>query len=58
VLSILLYTIPIFAVLFAYLLLKETLTLQLFAGGAVILAGIFVIATEKVTEKALQASAQ
>lgn len=46
VLSILLCTIPVFAVLFAYALLHEVLTLQLFAGGAVIVAGIVVIATE------------
>src|SRR5438094_2856579 len=47
VLSILLCTIPVFAVLFAYALLNERLTAQSFAGGAVIIAGIAVIATEK-----------
>jgi len=46
VLSILLCTIPIFTVLFAYALLHEVLTLQLFTGGAIIIAGIVVIATE------------
>lgn len=46
VLSILLCAIPVFAVVFAYLLLHETLSLQLFGGGAIILAGIAVIATE------------
>jgi len=47
VLSILLCTIPVFAVGFAYFLLKEPVTLQLVAGGMVILAGIVMIATEK-----------
>ena len=47
VLSILLCAIPVFAVLFAYALLNERLTAQSFAGGAVIIAGIAVIATEK-----------
>jgi drug/metabolite transporter (DMT)-like permease len=45
VLSILLCAIPVFAVVFAYLLLHETLSLQLFGGGAIIVAGIAVIAT-------------
>jgi drug/metabolite transporter (DMT)-like permease len=56
VLSILLCSIPVFAVLFAYLLLKEPMTLQLAAGGMVILSGIVVIATEKagVQEKTAQ----
>jgi len=47
VLSILLCTIPVFAVGFAYLLLEEPVTLQLVTGGMVILAGIVLIATEK-----------
>jgi O-acetylserine/cysteine efflux transporter len=47
VLSILLCTIPVFAVGFAYLLLKEPVTLELVTGGMVILAGIVLIATEK-----------
>jgi drug/metabolite transporter (DMT)-like permease len=46
VLSILLCTIPVFAVLFAYVLLHESLTPQLFIGGTIIVAGIVVIATE------------
>jgi len=46
-LSILLCTIPVFAVLFAYILLREPLTPQLLIGGAVIVAGIAVIATEQ-----------
>jgi drug/metabolite transporter (DMT)-like permease len=56
VISILLCTIPIFAVLFAYLLLKEPVTMQLVTGGMVILAGIVLIATEKaaVTNKTAQ----
>src|SRR5437660_4183340 len=49
VLSILLCTIPVFAVLFAYTVLHEVLTLQLFTGGAIIIAGIVVIATERGT---------
>ena len=47
VLSILLCTIPVFTVLFAYALLHEVLTVQLFTGGAIIIAGIVVIATER-----------
>jgi O-acetylserine/cysteine efflux transporter len=47
VLSILLCTIPVFAVVFAYALLHEPMTLQLTAGGAVIIAGIVLIATER-----------
>jgi drug/metabolite transporter (DMT)-like permease len=47
ILSILLCTIPVFAVLFAYGLLHEPLTVQLFTGGTVIIAGIVVIATER-----------
>jgi drug/metabolite transporter (DMT)-like permease len=40
VLSILLCTIPVFAVVFAYALLNERMTLQLLVGGAIIVAGI------------------
>src|SRR5436309_8454111 len=43
VLSILLCTIPVFAVLFAYALLREPLNLQLLIGGAIIVAGIAVV---------------
>jgi len=46
VLSILLCAIPIFAVLFAYVLLHEPVTLSLVAGGSIIVAGIILIATE------------
>jgi len=53
VLSILLCAIPVFAVLFAYALLDEGLTLQSFAGGAVIISGIAVIATEKTRAKTI-----
>jgi len=47
VLSVLLCTIPIFAVAFAYAFLREPLTFQLAAGGAVILGGIVLIANEQ-----------
>jgi drug/metabolite transporter (DMT)-like permease len=47
VLSMLLCTIPVFAVVFAYLLLQEPVTTKLVEGGIVILAGIILIATEK-----------
>jgi drug/metabolite transporter (DMT)-like permease len=47
VLSILLCTIPIFAVAFAYVFLHEPVTFQLVAGGAIILGGILLIATEQ-----------
>jgi drug/metabolite transporter (DMT)-like permease len=47
VLSMLLCTIPVFAVVFAYLLLQEPITAKLVEGGIVILAGIILIATEK-----------
>jgi len=46
VLSMLLCAIPLFAVLFAYVFLRETLTLQSAGGGAIIIAGIVVIATD------------
>src|SRR5438105_1327289 len=46
VLSMLLCAIPLFAVLFAYVFLRETLTLQLIGGGATIIAGIGVIAID------------
>jgi len=47
VLSILLCTIPIFSVLFAYLLLGEALTPRLLVGGVIILAGIALVATDR-----------
>ncbi len=47
VLSILLFTIRVFAVAFAYLLLHEPVTFQLVLGGLVILAVIVLISTEK-----------
>jgi len=53
VLSILLCTIPLFAVGFAYLFLNETVDAQLIAGGVVILMGILVIATETNQPKAI-----
>jgi len=46
-LSIVLCTIPIFAVAFAYVFLHEPVTPQLILGGTVILAGILLIATER-----------
>jgi len=60
VLSILLCTIPVFAVVFAYVLLQEPVTLQLFLGGAIILAGIVLIATEQtpVREESIEMSAR
>jgi O-acetylserine/cysteine efflux transporter len=47
ILAILLCTIPIFAVLFAWLLLGERLTTVLLAGGGIVTAGIALIATER-----------
>jgi drug/metabolite transporter (DMT)-like permease len=57
-LAILLCTIPVFAVGFAYFLLREPVTAQLVEGGVVILIGIILIGTEKTanSEKAAQAS--
>ena len=46
ILAILLCTIPIFTVLFAYLLLDERLTAVLLVGGGIVVAGIALIATE------------
>ena len=59
VLSILLCAIPVFAVGFAYVLLGETLTLQLAGGGLVIVAGIVLTATERaaIPDKRLKVSA-
>ena len=47
VLSILLCAIPVFAVVFAYVLLHETLSLQLAVGGLIIIAGFILTATER-----------
>jgi drug/metabolite transporter (DMT)-like permease len=59
VLSILLCAIPVFAVAFAYVLLRETVTLQLAFGGLVIVAGILLTAAEHtaVAEEGLKVSA-
>ncbi len=46
VLAILFCTIPVFSVLFAYILLDEPLTLHLLLGGLIILSGITVMATK------------
>ena len=51
VLSMVLCAIPLFAVLFAYVLLHEILTPDLVAGGIIITAGIVVIATERVKKR-------
>ena len=48
VLALLLCTIPIFTVLFAYGFLHEPLTWQLVSGGGIILAGLVLIATEQI----------
>ena len=48
VLSILLGTMPVFTLLFAYVLLHEAVTLKLIGGGMVILVGIALIATEQI----------
>jgi drug/metabolite transporter (DMT)-like permease len=47
VLAVLLCSIPVFAVLFAYVLLGEPLTGRLVLGGLVVIAGIVVIAAER-----------
>jgi O-acetylserine/cysteine efflux transporter len=47
VLAVLLCSIPVFAVVFAYALLGEPLTRRLAGGGALVVAGIVVIALEK-----------
>ena len=47
VLAILLCSIPVFTLLFAYILLDERVTAQLLIGGAVIVAGIVLISTER-----------
>lgn len=47
VLAILLSSIPVFSLLFASALLAEPLTLRILLGGAVIVAGIVVVATER-----------
>jgi len=54
VLAIVLAAIPVFAVLFAWLLLDEPLTRRVLLGGAVILAGVLLIATEREPVKAVQ----
>lgn len=47
VLAILLSSIPVFSLLFAAALLGEPMTLRLFIGGGVVVAGIVVVATER-----------
>lgn len=47
VLAIVLASIPVFAVALAWVLLGEAITLRTLWGGAVILAGVLVIATER-----------
>ena len=54
VLAIVLAAIPVFAVLFAWLLLEEPLTRRVLLGGAVILAGVLSIATEREPVKAVR----
>ncbi len=53
VLAVVLSSIPIFAVFFAWLLLDEQLTWRIVIGGAGILAGVLIIATERVPSKAV-----
>jgi O-acetylserine/cysteine efflux transporter len=53
VLAIVLALIPVFAVLFAWLLLDEPVTRRILIGGAVILAGVLVITTEREPVKAV-----
>jgi O-acetylserine/cysteine efflux transporter len=47
VLATLLCSIPLFALVFAYIFLGETLTLRLVMGGLVVIAGIVIIAVEE-----------
>ena len=54
VLAIVLAAIPVFAVLFAWLLLDEPLTRRVLLGGAVILGGVLAIATEREPVKAVR----
>ena len=53
VLAIVLSSIPVFAVLFAWLLLGEPLSWRIVIGGAVILAGVLLITTERAPSKAI-----
>jgi drug/metabolite transporter (DMT)-like permease len=57
VLAIVIGTIPIFALVFAWLILGEPLADRLVAGGAVILAGVLVISTERPATGVLEATA-
>ena len=41
--TLILYLIPIFAVFWAYLLLGEHLSLQVFVGGAIALLGVWIV---------------
>jgi drug/metabolite transporter (DMT)-like permease len=47
VLAIVLASIPVFAVSFAWLLLGEEMSTRVVVGGAVILAGVLLIATQR-----------
>lgn len=56
-LAIVLATIPIFAVGFARLILGEPVSTRIVAGGAVILVGVLVIATERPAGEVVEAAA-
>jgi drug/metabolite transporter (DMT)-like permease len=57
VLAVVLATIPIFAVAFAWLILAEPLSARTIAGGAVTLAGILIIATEPSPSEVVETAA-
>src|SRR5262249_46576216 len=57
VLAIVLASIPVFAVACAWLLLGEPISMRVVSGGAVILAGVLVITTERPATAVLEATA-
>jgi drug/metabolite transporter (DMT)-like permease len=56
-LAIVLASIPVFAVVSAWVLLGEPLSAQVMLGGAVILAGVLVITTERPAGPVLESTA-
>jgi drug/metabolite transporter (DMT)-like permease len=57
VLAIVLASIPVFAVGFAWLLLGEALSTHVAIGGAVILAGVLLISTQRPASEMLESTA-
>jgi drug/metabolite transporter (DMT)-like permease len=56
-LAVVLASIPIFAVAFAWLVLSEPLSGRIVTGGSVVLAGVLVIAAERPADEVVRSAA-